>query len=134
MNAPKMIFKNNTWPHLSKAVLGKAVKRTRKHCLLFHRLKARRYNQNSASKTIFPRYLLNIYLIVDEKAKTVHLSSRVSSGLASFLFACSCSHRCSARKVNICLKKVVLKPSQTRWLSNVIRRLDQQRHLTWLMT
>ena len=49
---PKITFENNTWPHLEKAVLGKAVKGTRKRLLLFHGSKARRYKQNCVDNRV----------------------------------------------------------------------------------
>ena len=37
---PKIIFENNTWPHLAKAVFGKAVQRTKKQLFIFPRIQS----------------------------------------------------------------------------------------------
>ena len=104
---PKIIFENNIWPHLAKAVLDKA-------SFTFPRIQSaqlptelrwqscltsdRERSQNVA-KTFFSDISLDVYSIIDEKSKTVRLSPGVGSGLALFLFACSCSHRSSGSKV-----------------------------------
>ena len=74
---PKIIFENNTWPHLVKAVLDKAsfsfpwIQSTQLQTELRWQscLTSDGEHSQNAAKTFFPNISLDIYLIIDEKTK-----------------------------------------------------------------